>query len=141
MIDDEHLVIYYTTILDDIKEYDIEDLKTFIKFLVLRLRKKYHLDLKGYYHLDVHIKKILILEFQKIDDYENEIDLNIVIHPSTPILLEFDDYFLIPGKKYSYQGKYYIPMEDIEFEKYIEFTNIVYGKEAELILIKGNGIE
>lgn len=132
-IDENHLTIYYSLILDDILEYDIEDLKTFIKVLVISLRKKYHLDLKGYYHLDVHIKKILILEFEKIDDYEDEIDLNIIIHLTTPILIKFKDYFLIPGRKCCYKNYYYLPIENIEYEKYIEHIEFIYGDAAKMI--------
>lgn len=136
-IDENHLTIYYSIVLDDILEYDIEDIKTFIEILVVNLRKKYHLKLQGYYHLEVHIQKILILEFERIDEYEDEIDLNINIHMKTPILIKFKDYFLIPGKKYFYKGFYYLPIENIEYEKYIEFIEFIYGDEAKSVYEKG----
>ncbi len=134
IIDKEHFVIYYSLILDDILEYEVEDIKIFIKMLVLRLRKKYHIALKGYYHLDVYIKKMIILEFTQIDEYEEEVDLNIMIHMTTPILVGFSDYFLIPGKKYFFEGQYYVPIEEINYEKYVEFVHLVYNKEAKKIL-------
>ena len=137
IIDEDNLTIYYSLILDDILEYSVENLKTFIQLLVVRLRKKFHLDLKGYYHLDVYIRKIVILEFHRIDDYEDEIDLNIKIHTNTPVLVEFEDYFLINEKdqeKYSYQGKYYIPIDKIDYKKYIEFIKIIYNDEARTII-------
>lgn len=135
--DENHLTIYYSLILDDILEYDIEDLKIFIKMLVVTLRKKYHINLKGYYNLHVHIKKILILEFEKIDDYEDEIDLNITIHTKTPIFIKFEDYFLIPGNKYYYLNYFYMPIEQVEYEKYIEFIDFIYGNEAEKVQVQG----
>jgi len=41
MIDDDRFVVYYSFILDDILEYDIEDIKVFIQLLVVRLKNKY----------------------------------------------------------------------------------------------------
>lgn len=140
VIDDERFTVYYTLIMDDILEYDIEDINVFIQMLVLKIRKNYHLDLNGYYHLDVYIKKILILEFEQIDEYEDEVDLNITVHLNTPILVGFDDYFLIPEKKYYYQEKYYVPIEKIEYEKYVEFLEIVYNEEAREIMLKGTRV-
>lgn len=138
VIDENSLVIYYSLIFDNILEYKTEDIKSFIQMLVIRLRKNYHLDLKGYYHLNVYINKIAILEFERIDDYEDEIDLNIIIHTNTPVLVELEDYFLFPGRKYYYQEKYYLPIEQIQYEKYIEFIKFIYGKKAKNILNCGN---
>ncbi len=137
MIKEDKLVVYYTLIMDDILEYDMEDIKVFIQMLVLKIRKNYHLDLKGYYHLEVYIKKILILEFNQIDEYEDEVDLNITVHLNTPVLVGFDDYFLIPSKKYYYQGKYYVSIDEIEYEKYVEFLEVVYNDEAKEVMQKG----
>lgn len=134
LIDDDRFVVYYSIILDDILEYDVDDIKLFIKLLVVRLQNKYNLDIKGYYHLDVYVNKILILEFYKIDEYSDKVDLNIVIHLDSNIMIKFDDYFLIEGKKYKYKDKYYMKIEDIDFAKYIEFIEFVYEKEAEIIL-------
>jgi len=134
MIDDDRFVVYYSFILDDILEYDIEDIKVFIQLLVVRLKNKYNLDIEGYYHLDVYVNKILILEFYKIDEYSKKVDLNIVIHLDSTILVEFDDYFINSKKKYFYKDKYYLKIEDIDFLKYIEFIRFVYDKEATNIL-------
>ncbi len=136
-MDEEHFTIYYFLVFDDILEYDIQDLKTFLQVLVLRLRKKYHLKVEGYYHLDVYIKKILILEFEKIDDYEDEVDLNIVIHKKTPVLVKFSDFFLVPGHKYFYDHQFYLPIEEVSYEKYVEFFEVIYGKEANRVLTEG----
>lgn len=133
-IDDDRFVIYYSLILDDILEYDVEDIKLFIKILVVRLQNKYNLDIKGYYHLDVYVNKILILEFYKIDEYCDKVDLNIIIHLDSTILVKFDDYFLNENKKYLYKDKYYMKIEDIDFNKYIEFIEFIYEKQAKYIL-------
>lgn len=134
VIDDDRFIIYYSLILDDILEYDIEDIKLFIKLLVVRLDSKYNLDIKGYYNLDVYVNKILILEFYKIDEYCDKVDLNIIIHLNSTILVKFDDYFLNENKKYLYKDKYYMKIEDIDFNKYIEFIEFIYEKEAKYIL-------
>ena len=134
VIDDDRFIIYYSLILDNILEYDIEDIKLFIKLLVVRLQNKYNLDIKGYYHLDVYVNKILILEFYKIDEYCDKVDLNIIIHLDSTILVKFDDYFLINSKKYLYKNKYYMKIEDIDFQKYIELIEFIYERQAKYIL-------
>lgn len=134
VIDDDRFIIYYSLILDDILEYDIEDIKLFIKLLVVRLDSKFNLDIKGYYNLDVYVNKILILEFYKIDEYCDKVDLNIIIHLNSTILVKFDDYFLNENKKYLYKDKYYMKIEDIDFNKYIEFIEFIYEKKAKYIL-------
>lgn len=137
MINSTDFIVYYFLVLDDILEYEIEEVKTFIKVIVAKLVKNYQITLKGYYHLDVYVNKILILEFKNIDDYEEEVDLNIKIHLKTPILVEFEDYFLLPGKKYYQNQKYYQKIEEIEYPKYVEFTKIVYNNQAKEIMNKG----
>lgn len=134
ILDDDRFVIYYSLILDDILEYDVEDIKLFIKLLVIRLQNKYNMDIRGYYHLDVYVNKILILEFCKIDEYSQKVDLNIVIHLDSTILVKMDDYFLSNKKKYLHKGKYFMKISDIDFAKYIEFIEFVYGNDAKNIL-------
>lgn len=134
---DDKIIVYYTMILDDILEYDVEDIKTFIKILVLRLKKKYHLSLNGYYHLNVYINKIMILEFEQIDDYEDQIDLNIILHLNHRIMVKYQDFFLFKGKKYYYLGNYYSYIDQIDIEKNIEFIEFIYKDEVEEIKKEG----
>lgn len=134
VLDDDRFIVYYSLILDDILEYEIEDIKLFIKLIVIRLQNKYNVNIKGYYHLDVYVNKILILEFYKIDEYSERVDLDIVIHLNSTILVKFDDYFLTNNRKYLYKNKYYLKIEDIDFVKYIEFVEFVYEKQAKHIL-------
>ena len=138
IIDDCKIVVYYSLILDDLNTYDTNDIKTFIKYLVVKLRNTYNLDLHGYYHLDVYINKIIILEFVLIDEYEDEIDLNIKIHFNSDIMVKFDDYFLIDCKKYFYNDNYYASISDIDLTKCIEFVDFIYKDEAKKV--KNNGI-
>lgn len=134
---DDKLIIYYTLILDDILEYEIEDIKTFIKLLVIRLRKYHHLSLNGYYHLDVYINKIMILEFVQIDEYEDEIDLNIVLHLNHPIMVKYEDYFLISGKKYYYENSFYSNIDEIDITKILEFIEFIYKDDVKIVKEKG----
>ena len=138
IIDDNKTIVYYTLILDDLNKYTTNDIKTFIKCLVVKLRNKYNLDLHGYYHLDVYTNKIMILEFNLIDEYDDEIDLNIKIHPNSEIMVKFDDYFLVNCKKYFYNEKYYASISDIDLIKCIEFVDFIYNEDVKLV--KNNGL-
>lgn len=136
-LSNDKLVVYYTLIFDNILDYEVEDVKTLIKLLVIRLRKQHHLALQGYYHLDVYINKIMILEFEQIDEYEEEIDLNIVLHLNHSILASSENRFATCGKQYFYQGRYYMDILLVDLEKEIEFLDFHYKEEAEKVKKEG----
>lgn len=131
------IIVYYTMILDDISDYEVEDIKTFIKILVFRLKKKNHLPLNGYYHLDVYINKIMILEFEQIDEYEDQIDLNIILHLNHEIMVKYQDFFLVKGRKYYFLENYYSNIENIDIEKNIEFVEFIYNDDVDEIKREG----
>lgn len=133
-IDIDKFVIYYSNIQDDILEYDVEDIKMFIKALVVKIKSGYNMNINGYYKLDVYVNKILILEFLKMDEYNKRIDLDIYVHLEDDILISFQDYFLIDKRKYLYQDKYYLRIEDVDYLKYIEFIEFTYGDRAKDII-------
>lgn len=124
-------------ILDDILNYEIEDIKLFIKTLVVRLKSKYKIPLQGYYHLNIYINKIMILEFIQIDEYDEEVDLNITLHLNHEILVKYENPNLIKGKSYYYRKNFYTKIEDIDIKKMIEFIEFIYGKEPEKIKKEG----
>lgn len=136
--EEDKLIIYYSMILDDILNYEIEDIKLFVKSLIVRLKNKYHLAIQGYYHLDIYINKIMILEFVQIDEYEEEVDLNITLHLNHEILVKHENINLVSGKSYYYKKKIYTKIEDIDINKEIEFIEFIYGKDTEKI--KKDGI-
>lgn len=139
VLDDDRIIVYYSMIIDDIDNYSTLDIKTFIKCLILRLRKKYHFNLHGYYYLDVYINKIMILDFQMIDEYDDEIDLNIRIHLNSDIMVKFDDYFLIDGDKYYYLNSYYMDISLVDVSKYIEFIDFIFLDDVRKV--KNEGIK
>lgn len=124
-------------ILDDILTYEIEDIKLFVKTLVIRLKNKYKIPLQGYYHLDIYINKIMILEFNQIDEYKDEVDLNITLHLNHDILVKHENLNLIKGKSFYYKNKIYTKVEDIDIKKEIEFIEFIYGKDVEKIKKEG----
>jgi len=134
---DDKLVVFYTHILDDILDYEIEDIKTFLRLLVVRLKKRHHLPLSGYYHLDVYINQIMILEFDQIDDYEDEIDLNIILHLNHPMMVKFEDFFMFPEKKYYYENHFYKAIEEIDIKKNLEFVEFIYKDEVDEVKRRG----
>lgn len=136
-ISNDRIVMYYSMFLDNIDEYSTDEVKTFIKCLIVELRKIYNLSLHGYYHLDVYINKIMILEFNLIDEYDDEIDLNIKIHLKSPIMVKFNDYFLTDGDKYYYNNDYYQDISNLDVNKIIEFCDFFYKDEVNKIKNKG----
>jgi len=124
-------------ILDDILNYEIEDIKLFVKTLVVRLKNKYKIPLQGYYHLNIYINKIMILEFIEIDEYEDEVDLNITLHLNHDILIKHKNPNLIKGKSYYYKNSFYTKIGNINIKENIEFIEFIYGRETEKIKKEG----
>jgi len=132
--DDNKTIIYlYRYILDF---NDIDKLNREIKNIFIKLIKVYHLNLLGYFKVDIYENKKYgcILEIEKIfDDFNIDIiDLKLVIHKSVDFYLCLDDY-LFDYEIRNLQvidNKYYININNLDnFLKYIEYGKIIYKNE------------
>ena len=127
------------------KDIDLNNLDTYMKELIIKLRRKYRKDIYGFYKVDVYVKdKIgMIIDFnleEEIDFFRDLVDLKVVVHEDADVFLKFSDYFLFDKKKvYFFEGEYYVDIDDVsdkEFLEKFEFCDTVYGEE--LSNIKGN---
>lgn len=130
IIDDDRFIIYinnsYINLNNKEKLYD------YLKKIMILLRKKYGIDIYGYYEIDIYrLKRIAnILKFEKINDtLKKTIDIKVVQH-SNGILLKFEDYFLIKDYEYIYKNNYYYVNPKSIREK--DLINLIEFYEIEL---------
>lgn len=110
-----------------------EELYKEIKNLFINLIKNYHLDLNGYFKVDIYenLKYGVVLEINKIYGNSNDfIDLKIILHHNTKFYLVMDDYHFFNNHDVIIKdNKYYIDIEKIDnILKYVEFGIIKYDK-------------
>lgn len=123
------------------KIYD-EDINDFLKKLILKLKKKYKLDIFGFYQVNVYKNDMvgMIVDIIKDDDasfLSDWVDLKINVYDNSEVWLKFDDYFLdLKEKFYKLEDTYYTNITDIDkksFLSMIEFCCLLYGEELELV--------
>lgn len=128
-----------------IEQIDKENINSYLKKLILTLKRCYKIDIFGFYKANIYINKKVgtIIELVKDDDFDlfnDLIDLDINIIENADIWLKFKDYFLDKKESiYIYEDSYYINIDDISKHKLlrvIEFCSIVYGEELEKIKCK-----
>ena len=83
---------------------DIKDINSYVKKLILRLKKQYGIKMFGFYQINVfkNFNFGMIIEIIKEDsiDYFNDfIDLKIKVYENSDIYFVFDDYFLNKNTK------------------------------------------
>lgn len=113
-----------------------EQVVQIIKDLFFRIRKKYHLHLKGLYKVKVYPHKVgIIIEAIQLeeDTYTNaDIDLRIILLFNKDFYLKIDDCsFLNHETKYwTYKDSYYLDLDTLEeITKYIEYGIVVSEDE------------
>ena len=128
---DDKIVIYYYDRLLDINNINI--LNNEIKKLIIKLIKKYHISL-GYYKVTIYNNEYYgnILEIKKIyeNNYQETIDLKIIIFKDVTMYFEFDDiYFDLNNKSIFYKnGKYYINIDkNINIIDYLEYGRVIHS--------------
>lgn len=124
--------------------YDIEDsnINDYIKKMVLKLKKKYRINISGFYQINVYKnRKVgMIIDIIKEDDmdYFNDlVDLKIKVYNDSDVYFSFDDYFFSKRRNVKVlDNKYYIDIEELsnnEFVLMTEFCNYVYGEQLSKI--------
>jgi hypothetical protein len=124
---DHFVVTYY----DEVCLMNEEAVLLFIKMIGKHLEKVYHYTFIGSYHLLVYWKeKVTILEFEHLSSL-GKVDFDVELLLNSSILYEFEDSSYLPGKKWYYQGKYYVNFDDLEDRiDLFEQGKLVYGKKA-----------
>lgn len=134
-------IIISTTNLKNEKE-----LEKFLKNIILSLKNRYNVILKGLYEIDIFINKKIgaLVEIEKIEAFmhkEKDVDLKIKVVFDCDFYFKTEDYFLISGYKdvYYYKNYFYIKLKNLKnVSKYIEFGEIIFGND---LLIEEKGIK
>jgi len=118
-----------------IKEEDINNINDYIKRIILTLKRKYKIDIFGFYRVDVYQNSkvgliIDIIKKEDIDYFNDLLDLKENIKKNSPMYLKFNDYFLNEKKDIQIiDNSFYISVDNItkkEMLEMIEFSEIVY---------------
>lgn len=145
-LEDDRYIVFLKK--DNIKDVDFrikKQVEECFRNIFKKIRKRLDKDINGFFNITVYLNDsfgaILIIEKEELEYYDyfkNQIDMQINIEYDSIILLEFDDIFNISvnlDNVYMYNNKFYIKyVEDI---KKLEFSRIIYGKEAENVIEKG----
>lgn len=134
-IDDDIYKIFLNDL--EIKDINVESeksLESTIRGVILRLKSKYDIVLKGLYDVSIFIKEgvsaYIIIE--KINTFlfrEKDIDLRIKIIFNSKFYFKTFDYDVVKAFNdiYFYNNEYYTEVSNLEdINKYIEFGEIIY---------------
>lgn len=134
-IDDDIYKIFLNDL--EIKNINVESeksLESTIRGVILRLKSKYDIVLKGLYDVSIFIKEGIsaYIIIEKINTFlfrEKDIDLRIKIIFNSKFYFKTFDYDVIKAFNdvYFYNNEYYTEVSNLEdINKYIEFGEIIY---------------
>lgn len=134
-IDDDHFIVYYLS-FNNLKTE--EEIKTFFILLNYDLKKQCNYSFHGLYNVEILcFDDFYILDFDLVDDFGTT-DFDITVLLNTVALYEFYDSDLIDDDKIYYNGKYYVEIDKMVHDiHFFEYGNVIYGKDAEVILNNG----
>ena len=135
---DHFVVTYY----GEVCFFNEEAVLLFIKMIGRHLERVYHYTFIGSYHLLVYWKeKVAILEFEHFSSI-GEVDFDVELLLNRTFLYEFEDSSYYLGKKWYYQGKYYVNFDEIEDKiDLFEQGKLVYGNKAKEVSEHGIIVE
>ena len=115
----------------------IDNINDYMKKLILKLKRKYHINICGFYKVNIYKNdKIgMIIDLLKEDDidfFTDLVDLNIKVYENSDMYFEFNDYFLLEKKNICVINNcYYVDINSLskkEILSMIEFCKIIYGE-------------
>lgn len=134
--DDSLKIFIQNNFFPNVNWEDKEQVVQTIKDLFFRIRRKYHLHLKGLYKVRVYPHKVgIIIEAIQLeeDTYTNaDIDLRIILLFNKDFYLKVEDCSFLDNetKSWFYKDSYYIDLDTLdEITKYIEYGTIVSEDE------------
>jgi len=119
-----------------ITKENINDINEYIKKVILTLKRKYKIDIFGFYKINVYKNNkigvlIDIIKEDDIDYFKDLLDLKIKVYENSKMYLKFNDYFLNEKKNIIIKNNnYYIDIDNLrekELIKMIEFCEILEG--------------
>ena len=121
-----------------ITKENINDINEYIKKVILTLKRKYKIDIFGFYKINVYKNNkigvlIDIIKEDDIDYFKDLLDLKIKVYENSKMYLKFNDYFLNEKKNIIIKNNnYYIDIDNLrekELIKMIEFCEILVGEK------------
>lgn len=142
---------YYLANLELDNKKCVED---YFKKIFLNLKDNHHLDIYGYYNINVYVNKqygLVIDVFKLSNDYfkipNNKVDMKITIDNDNKFLYEIDDYFFIMKylnnikNIYYKNGKYYLELKEEVTDSFylylMEHSHIIFDEYVDEILVSG----
>lgn len=134
-IDDDIYKIFLNDL--EIKNINVaseKSLESTIRGVILRLKSKYDIVLKGLYDVSIFIKEGVsaYITIEKVNTFlfrEKDIDLRIKIIFNSKFYFKTFDYDVVKACNdvYFYNNEYYTEVSNLEdINKYIEFGDIIY---------------
>ncbi len=148
MLNEEDMNVFVNQFyFDDFYMKDKDDLLMIIRDIILKIDRRYHLNLSGFYKIKAYVNQKIgaFLNLIKIDDNEftNEVDFRIIIYKNEKFLLETEEYNLCKeATNRYYNGKFYIDIDEIDnCNKYLDMATIIYGDDVKKIMARGKKIK
>ena len=121
------------------------NLEKYFKNLFIKFKEDYHIELNGYYSINIYIDKfygsVIEIENEDLDyyNYFNQIDMEVKLNDNV-FLYEIDYEYLNKNiinnsNIYKIKDKLYIQVKDNNIlNKILEYSNIIYGEKIKYIL-------
>ncbi len=121
------------------------NLENYFKKLFIKFKEDYHIELNGYYSINIYIDKfygsVIEIENEDLDyyNYFNQIDMEVKLNDNV-FLYEIDYEYLNKSiinnsNIYKLKDKLYIQVKDNNIlNKILEYSNIIYGEKIKYIL-------
>ena len=149
----DNKIIVFLNNKEKINFEDEDKINKYFKKLFIKLNKRYNLEFIGYYNIDIYKNKYgIILDIVEEDldyyNYFNQIDMKINIKNSDflyQINYDFIDNDLLKNTIcYKNYDNIYLKIkndiDDITLSKLIEYSKVIYGKQAQEILSKSKKV-
>ena len=121
------------------------NLENYFKKLFIKFKEDYHIELNGYYSINIYIDKfygsVIEIENEDLDyyNYFNQIDMEVKLNDNV-FLYEMDYEYLNKSiinnsNIYKLKDKLYIQVKDNNIlNKILEYSNIIYGEKIKYML-------
>ena len=155
ILDNDNIKVYLNK--EHTKKIDVNNLSEFEEYfsrILLRLKKKYQLEISSYYDLKILYDEFYGFaitinrhDFECPDFLDRQVDFDLTINKTNFFMYEISDPFEIDHKLlknimiYIYNKKLYLKLisdiGSLEMGRLLEFSNLISGEEVDQIINKG----
>lgn len=145
--DENNFIVFLNNKKFDFEEK--EELEEQFRSIFKQIKQRYKFDVSGYYEISVYkdnlygtILSIEKEELEYFNYFDNQIEMRIIISPYETFIYKLQDNDLNISLNncnvYLYLGNIYLKpnkkIKNIEFAKLLEYTTVIYGEDADIIL-------